>query len=366
MPAIYRHYEDEVQVFFHRIPQSDGGEPGYMATIGQWYMVLMWAAAFVASVLFPLFFWAPFLTGALFVASVVVLRRYYSRLVFRHSDQGIYRYGFLMGKYLGSFSDVRDFRLSEHPLLPDRVQFLIIWRDNLRSPEPLSPVVKNTTYLSRYYHDVVPLLRDFLSLPEENPEGEPADVVVESVAMRRNEAEALLGGRAVPAAVSSRELDDLLRREFHHFFYKEKTGLYYNKATRRQIVLAVLLILFLCVVLGVAIFGPSWLYRIAALAILMSLFLSTFPGSFAVRFDPATKEIHNLTRYGFKRTVYPLSHLVGIHLVNAPGLSAIVLKVRDPKAGCSVIEGTSADIRQAVGEVGVILGIDTEALMGKG
>ncbi len=370
MPAIYRHYEDEVQVFFHRIPQKDGGDPSYMTMIGHWYMVSVGAAVFVASFVFPPLFLTPILTGACFVASMVLLRRYYSRLVFRHSDQAIYRYGFFMGKYVGkyvgNFSDVRDFRLSEHPLLSDRVQFLILWRDNLRTPEPLSPIVKNTTYLARYYHDVVPLLRDFLKLTEENPEGESSTVVVEPVEMSRNEAEALLGGRGVPVPASGRELDDLLQREFHFFFYKEKTGLYYNKTTRRQVILAVLLVLFLCAVLGMAIFGPSFFYRIAAVAILLSLFLATFPGSYAVRLNPATKEIHNLTRYGFKRTVYPLSHLVGIHIVDAPGLSAVVLKVRDPKAGCSIIEGTSEDIRQAVGEVGIILGIDAEAQLWKG
>ncbi len=350
MPCLYRRFADEIHVYYTRIPKKDGGKAGLLIPVAGilllFFGVWMCVIAFTLNlILIPE---QPSEIGRHTVPFVFVLALYFwvfsgywKKLIFSRRT-GMVSRGFLLKKSLGRFEDFSCIMLEEDVLGMGQCLSLV-WKDKRKEPLRLSPVVRDGRRLAAYYHEIVPLLTEYMELPPP-----PVEYAFET--------------SASPTAVGPGDIHG--ENKYRHFVYNGKTGLYSEKAVAPSIVLTVLLLFSLTAAGCVSIYFEIWILQVFLIVFVLALLWGLRKECIAARLDPRDRAIIAYTHFGFRKKRLPLEALENISQCEFGFFhsAALLFNQGDLKMVGIADSFSAGATRDGLREFGQIMGINVEML----
>ena len=176
MPVLYKARKDKIHIYPNRKPKANGGDP---LLIWMWLDIFFLALVVIPVILFIL------LTGearreqtallvmtAIFIWDVGYICWLFRRITFSVKDRKVYNAIFFVSWGKKSFNDIANIDISEQERTGHtNYSYIANLVDEDAPPLRLSPYTRTMNHLSRYYHEIIPLL---LSLP--GMEGKAAEV----------------------------------------------------------------------------------------------------------------------------------------------------------------------------------------------
>ncbi len=377
MAAIYKVKKSgEVHIYRNRVPRKDGGEPVLGWTIVAALLFCVRCIPFLILLLMALLFDG----GAAGVANLVrenllavfidvwmlvwfgwyVVSRF-QKIIFSPKTKEVYSGFLFFRRKIAKFSDLAAIELSEQEMLAKpRYSFVAPWKkDRVKAPLRLSPQVKTTRQLSRYYHAVVPHLNSILGI---EPEEAVEEIGVEEV--------------EVPVEEATRIMERSSTRTRRRKRPKGKSVFAHSKGVY---LINHMWLMLLAVFGGGALFfgighlfatvypdNPWWLsYGIEGACYLYYMRHMSYE-SVRVSFDTRNRMVECVTGFGLMKQAYSFDMVRRFTIKRKSGIGALCMVIEgqtvDPTIVNSLTNSTEK-LRRALEEVCEIVDMDPEMML---
>lgn len=431
MAAIYKKKRDEIRIYPNRVPKKDGRNPilGWMIGASILFAIRTLAMCLVVlELIFALpqrrdqmistFIEQPFVL-LLDIFVIIFLGSYifkqFTYVAFSRKKRLVYSGFLFFRRKIASFDELGEVIETQQEIMTkERTFFAVLWRgDKFKKPLRISPRVRNVSQLSRYYHEISPLVGEMLGTevkhaigdvfdderavndirergPAEEPirgeEPEPDDaeaVSVETVEVPdedaqyylssgegrndraeapapaprsghiRKEKEGDSGGNTTRAVKGKRR-----GKKKYSYFIEKKPGIYEPKVKWIAVVAFLLLLGFL-VGLWAFVVRYSWVSTAIFVVVFLFQLRTLIRSPFKTILDSRKQIITLGTAFGFVKTELPLSRLTKIYPKSLSGVKQVCLSFKDQPVDPVLLETFSEkDIEPCIVEFGEIMDFD--------